>query len=135
MVSMDSAFASSTKPQVLMTMASASSAASMISNPLLKRSPSRTSPSTVFLGQPRETIDTFMGSGAVAGGSTGASLVEEAPQRGEGERKSGERADGCEKWLVARLRESFSTCFGGNVNCMAMCCFGLKLVNSGKMKD
>ena len=59
MASTDSFFASSTNPQVFTMTASASSWSSTTSNPLLKRSPSITSPSTVFLGQPKDTMDTF----------------------------------------------------------------------------
>lgn len=70
LTSIDSALASSTKPQVLITMASASSWASVMSNPLRKRSPSRTSPSTVFLGQPKDTMDTC-GRGGLGGRSPG----------------------------------------------------------------
>ena len=51
--------ASSTNPQVFTMIASASSCSSMMSKPLAKRSPSMTSPSTVFFGHPRETMDTF----------------------------------------------------------------------------
>ena len=57
--STDSFLASSTNPHVLTITASASSWSSTTSNPLANRSPSITSPSTVFLGQPRLTMDTF----------------------------------------------------------------------------
>mmetsp|Transcript_19993 Transcript_19993/g.49647 ORF Transcript_19993/g.49647 Transcript_19993/m.49647 type:complete len:205 (-) Transcript_19993:21-635(-) len=58
--------ASSTKPQVLMMIASLSSWSSVMSNPSANRSPNITSPSTVFFGQPRETIETLARLGAVA---------------------------------------------------------------------
>ena len=59
MASTLSFLASSTNPQVFTMIASASSCSSMMSKPLAKRSPSMTSPSTVFFGHPRETMDTF----------------------------------------------------------------------------
>jgi len=62
MVSRDSFLASSTKPQVLIRMASELAWSSVMVKPDLKRSPRRTSPSTVFLGQPRETMLTLRGS-------------------------------------------------------------------------
>ena len=59
MASTLSFLASSTNPQVFTMIASASSCSSVTSKPLAKRSPSMTSPSTVFFGHPRETMDTF----------------------------------------------------------------------------
>jgi hypothetical protein len=55
MVSTDSSLASPMKPQVLTTMASAFSGASVMVKPARSVRPSMTSVSTRFLGQPSET--------------------------------------------------------------------------------
>ena len=61
---MDSCLASPMKPQVLTTMTSASSGAATSWCPAPVASPSMTSVSTRFLGQPSETKWTFMREGA-----------------------------------------------------------------------
>ena len=76
-------FPTSTNPQVLMMMASDSSWSSTTSKPLAKRSPSITSPSTVFLGQPSDTMDTLARSAAASASSSSSSV---APPSGGGAR-------------------------------------------------